>query len=188
MNHIYHTIQGWFSYEWLYSKLVQDADFSSTYKFVEIGSWKGKSTSYLAVEIINSGKKITLDAVDTWTGSEEHLDPTNSVYEPLLQLPDGLYNHFLENLKPALHVVSPIRMTSIEASKLYKDESIDFIMIDAAHDYTNVLLDIEHWYPKVAKGGIIAGDDFDWPGVNQAVECYFGTDDIKATNIGNCKK
>ena len=46
--------------------------FSSGSKFVEVGSWKGKSAAYMAVEIINSKKKITLDCIDTWEGSNEH--------------------------------------------------------------------------------------------------------------------
>ena len=46
--------------------------FSGPAHFVEIGSYKGRSSSYMAVEIVNSGKSITFDCVDTWKGSEEH--------------------------------------------------------------------------------------------------------------------
>ena len=38
--------------------------------------------------------------------------------------------------------------------------SLDFVYIDAAHDYDNVKADIEAWAPKVKAGGIVAGDDY----------------------------
>lgn len=182
MDHFYQNIQGWFAYEFLYSHIVNSCHSNQSYTFVEIGSWKGKSTAYMAVEIANSNKNIKFHAVDTWEGSEEHLDVNNPSYEPLLATKDGLYNHFLDNIKSVNNIIDPIRKSSIEASKLFKDSSIDYIMIDAAHDYENVILDIKHWYPKLAPGGIISGDDLDWPGVTQAVKEYFGNDFINCEN------
>lgn len=182
MNHFYQNIQGWFAYEFLYSHIVNSCEYGKNYTFVEIGSWKGRSTAYMAVDIINSNKNIKFYAVDTWDGSEEHLDINNPSYEPLLQYPDGLYKHFKNNIVPVESVVTPIRNTSVEASKLFEDNSIDYIMIDAAHDYENVLLDIKHWYPKLAEAGIISGDDLDWPGVKQAVDEVFGNDYINYEN------
>jgi hypothetical protein len=45
-----------------------------------------------------------------------------------------------------------IRELSVSASTLFKDESLDFVYLDAAHDYKNVMNDLEAWYPKVKKG------------------------------------
>ena len=39
-------------------------------------------------------------------------------------------------------------------------DGLDFVYIDAAHDYDNVKADIEAWAPKVREGGIVAGDDY----------------------------
>lgn len=182
MNHFYQNIQGWFAYEFLYTHVVDSCELNKSYTFVEVGSWKGRSTAYMGVEIVNSNKNIKFYAVDTWDGSEEHLDITNPSYEPLLKTADGLYNHFIDNISPVKSVITPIRNTSIEASALFEDNSIDYIMIDAAHDYENVLLDIKHWYPKLTIGGIISGDDLDWPGVTQAAEEFFGNDFINYEN------
>lgn len=161
MDHFYQNIgQDWFTYPKLYSSVVRE--FSDGSHFVEVGSWKGRSASYLAVEIINSGKKILLDCVDTFDGSEEHLDPTSNTFEPLLKTKNGLYLEFLQNTKPLKQVIRPIRLSSLEAVTLYDDESLDFVFIDAAHDYGNVKADIEAWYKKVKPGCIIAGHDYSW--------------------------
>jgi predicted O-methyltransferase YrrM len=72
-------------------------------------------------------------------------------------------------------------MDSIEASKQYEDESLDFVFIDASHEYEFVKADILTWLPKVKKGGWIGGHDFtpnDPPtnGVDTAVKEIFGDD------------
>jgi predicted O-methyltransferase YrrM len=53
-----------------------------------------------------------------------------------------------------------LRMTSREASKLFKSESLDFIYVDADHSYESCKEDIELWWPKLKKGGIFSGDDY----------------------------
>lgn len=68
----------------------------------------------------------------------------------------------LERLRP--YNVTIIKDYSVFAANKVPDGSLDFVYIDAAHDYENVKLDIEAWAPKVKVGGIIAGDDFyDFP-------------------------
>lgn len=181
ITHFSDQIQGWFSYPELYADVVKNANDARRYTFVEVGSWKGKSTAFMGTEILNSGKDIVFYSVDTWKGSEEHLDPTNPVYEPLLAN-DELYPTFIRNIAPVHKAVFPIRMESVKASKLFLDNSIDFVMIDAAHDYINALEDIKAWYPKIKIGGIMAGDDLDWPGVNKAVSEFFSTEYYEQDN------
>jgi hypothetical protein len=175
--HYYYKIHGWFVQEKLFTQMVLSCNDTNQYHFVEIGSWKGKSSTYMGVEILNSGKKIRFDCVDTWEGSEEHLDKGNPSYEPILETPNGLYNEFIKNIEPVKSVINPIRLPSVEASKLYEDESLDFVFIDGAHDYINVRDDIRHWFPKVKKGGYICGDDYVWPPINMAVKEFFKKED-----------
>jgi predicted O-methyltransferase YrrM len=65
---------------------------------------------------------------------------------------------------------------SIEAAKQFENKSVDFVFIDAAHEYEDVQNDIEAWLPKIKTGGIIAGHDYipTYPGVMRAVNEKFG--------------
>ena len=81
------------------------------------------------------------------------------------------YETFLENMKDLINLglCNPIKMMSTDAANLYEDGSLDFVLIDGAHDYTSVCEDIKAWLPKVKKGGILAGDDWPYPGIQAAV-------------------
>lgn len=171
--HFYYSIHGWFLQEKLFTQMVLSCNDTDKYNFLEVGSWKGKSSTFMAVEIINSHKDITFHCVDTWQGSKEHRDRNNPSFEPLCFIEDGLYNEFIKNIEPVKSVINPIKMDSVSASALFEDESLDFVFIDGAHDYHSVKEDIVHWYPKVKKGGYIAGDDYVWPDVSKAVTEFF---------------
>ena len=153
IDHIYNQPQFgevWFNYPNLYKAVVNK--FPSGSKFVEIGSWKGMSAAYMAVEIANSGKDIDFYCVDTWEGSVEHKNAN--------MVPKTLYNIFLENMRPLEKYYKSIRAKSVEAAQTFEDKSLDFIFIDASHEYEDVRDDIIAWLPKLKDGGIIAGHDY----------------------------
>lgn len=161
--------ENWFDYADLYQLIVQNAPEKS--HFVEVGSWKGRSASCMAVEIINSGKNIIFDCVDTWTGTE---DPEEKAIQSEYQndeaiLNNTLYELFLKNTEKVSHIINPIRKSSTEAAKLYQNESLDFVFIDACHTYNCVDADIKAWLPKIKINGIIAGHDIYHDPVRRAV-------------------
>jgi len=152
MDHIYtqeNFGEWWFNYQDLYREMVET--FPSGSRFVEVGVWKGMSAAFMCVEIANSNKDIEFFCVDTWEGSIEHKDYS--------ELP-RLYDIFKENMKPLDKYYKDMRMASLEAAKKFDDESLDFVFIDASHEYEDVKNDIEAWWPKIKKGGILAGHDF----------------------------
>jgi predicted O-methyltransferase YrrM len=154
--------ENWFNYPNLYKTMVER--FPSQSKFVEVGSWKGRSSAFLAVEIANSNKKIDFYCVDTWEGSGEH--------KGIEELP-LLYDIFLKNMNPVENYYTPLRMTSYEASKFFENQSLDFVFLDASHEYEDVKKDIINWIPKIKPGGILAGHDYGCPnfeGVKRAVD------------------
>ncbi len=171
MEHFYEDVHGFSHVDLfaLYKKMVKK--FDSGAHFVEVGSFLGKSAVYMAVEIINSGKNIKFDCIDHWEGSEEHNDNDEVNLE-------RLYEDFLENIKPVKGVINPIRANSIDASKFYKPNSLDFVFIDASHDEVSVKADLTYWMPRVKEDGIIAGDDIDNAEVATAVKWFFDNEKL----------
>lgn len=160
MNHFYESIPGFFTFQEIYKTLVDESPPLA--HFVEVGSLKGRSASFMAVEIINSGKNIKFDCVDVFPGD--------------------VYNEFLKNIDPVKDFINPIKLESVEASKLYQDQSLDFVFLDASHDYESVKEDIFAWYPKVKVGGKIGGHDYNWDPVSAAVHDFLGKEGLYTDN------
>jgi hypothetical protein len=181
INHFYEFIDGWFSFRAVYEEALNEAADGA--KFVEVGSWYGRSAAWMAVEIANSGKQVEFYCVDTWRGSvdtpwmAQHLAPIGGSAKP----------KFLENMERGgvSKYVLPVEMPSVEAARLFADDSLDFVFIDGAHDYANVRADVRAWYPKVKKGGVIAGDDATWPGVRIGVNETIAESDYVLRNQAN---
>lgn len=175
MEHFYKDLPGWAAFEQLYREIVKLAPQDRPSTFVEVGSWLGRSAALMGVEILNSTKPIMLHCVDPWVDGGPDLRDTKYFKD----LTKGPYETFLENIDPVKLVVNPMRMPSVEAAKCFVDGSLDFVMIDGDHSYEACKADIEAWKPKVRPGGILAGDDYLWPGVTQAADEAFGDKLVK---------
>lgn len=170
MEHYCQKITGAFTFPNLYRSAV--LNFNDA-EFVEIGCDQGQSFSFLGVEVINQNKNIKLNAIDTWG---DNINSWNSN--------EKTYSIFLENTKPVRDVlkdkVNIIRSFSVEASQKFEDKSLDFIFIDACHEYDCVIADLNAWFPKLKPGGWIAGHDYyaGHYGVEHAVnEFFYGRSD-----------
>jgi len=53
-----------------------------------------------------------------------------------------------------------IRAWSMDAVRQFEDNSLDFVFLDAGHDFRSVASDISEWSRKVKPGGIVSGHDF----------------------------
>ena len=152
----------WFDYSDIYEDIVKK--FPSGSKFVEVGCWKGRSTSFMAVEIANSNKKIDFYCVDTWES-------------------DPLYDMFINNMNGLEDYYIPMKTTSLEATSRFENESLDFVFLDASHKYQDVREDIINWLPKIKPHGILAGHDYDWSGVGKSVNELLNNFKIQGTSF-----
>lgn len=121
-------------------------------QILEVGSWKGKSTSILAqVAKMVDG---TVYAVDHWNGSKD------SWQEELVKTKD-VYGTFCNNMKllGLDKTVQPIKMSSKKAMEQFDDKSMDMIFIDADHHYEAFKDDVNGWLPKIRNGGLLCGHD-----------------------------
>lgn len=167
-------IDGFFEYTNFYNMCMEQIPNNSI--MVEIGSWMGRSSTYVASLIKSSGKNIKFYCVDTWEGSEEHKE----LLEEFKKQGKTLFEEFRMNISDCEldSYINPIKMESVRAAQTFQDNTIDFVHIDASHTYEDVTKDIQAWYPKVKPGGLITGDDYGWSGVYQAVNEFFGENNI----------
>ena len=49
---------------------------------------------------------------------------------------------------------------STEAAKHYRNNSFDWVYVDALHTKQAALADLDAWYPKIRRGGLVSGDDY----------------------------
>jgi hypothetical protein len=148
--------------------LLQDLGLTGT--GVEIGVFEG---NYSKVLLSNWSGKLYL--VDAWGPVEGYADKSHqkNIYTAKHCLTSTLDNVFNFGDRATM-----IRAKSLDVVHMFADESLDFIYIDAAHDYENVKKDMEAWFPKLKKGGLFCGHDYvidvpkEWfdAGVKQAVD------------------
>jgi predicted O-methyltransferase YrrM len=176
MRHYFETVDGWFddSVRPGFDRMLAALPSDRASTFVQVGTWVGRATSYVGVEIMNSGKPAPLVAVDHFKGSAEIDRDARLPGVPMSRA------NFLANTAPLVDALGDrfrlIVSDSAEAAGQFEDGSVDAVWIDAAHGYELVAKDIEAWTPKVRAGGLMGGDDFDrrCPGVTRAVLERFG--------------
>jgi predicted O-methyltransferase YrrM len=162
MEHYYNKINThMFTFPALYKKAVAECPDGG--KMIEIGSWVGESLAYLAVEAINSGKKLDIYAVDAFIGNV-HSGETAGGYPQ--------WDMFKRNMYPVWDSITPVKGISWEVADQFEDASIDFIFIDADHTYEGVMKDIKSYWPKMKSGGLFAGHDYVHPPVRQAIDDF----------------
>ena len=156
--------------------------FGGIHIIAEVGVWKGRTCKSV---LAKCGDVISQYwAIDQWCCLGENYGgrqggATEEQWEQMY-----LYTCRLMTFFPQLHV---LRMTSIEASKLFTKGYFDMVFIDADHSYEHVKADIEAWLPLVKEGGLLAGHDYGarkHAGVKRAVNESFG-DDIELTDECN---
>jgi predicted O-methyltransferase YrrM len=141
-------------------KMLIDKFIDDNMTMVEIGSFAGVSSELFSLHC----KKIY--CVDLW--------------DPYWEITDKQKVEFAEysfdKMSKNYNNIVKIKNSSVEAAKQFDDNSLDFVYIDAAHDYESVRQDILTWLPKVKKGGYIGGHDFRFDeniGVYEAVNDIF---------------
>lgn len=147
----------------LVKRLPKDGDLIG----IEIGVRYGKN----AKQILDTAPNIkTLYLIDPWAKPPEGDSYYNSG-DGIADRPPGYwkkcYRDFSNRMKPYQDRIEIMRMTSDKAWHEIPAIKFDFIFIDGDHSYEGVKNDIMLYYPRLKKGGIMGGHDYDHPRIGQ---------------------
>jgi len=123
--------------------------------FLEIGSFEGKSTTWLLDNILtNDSSRIT--CIDTFNGSYEHAGMGVDL--------NNLYNRFMNNIAG---YESRTKVIVGESGKILSsgqlvNEQFDFVYVDGCHESKEVLQDAVYAFDLLKPGGIMVFDDYTW--------------------------
>lgn len=106
--------------------------------------------------LCRANPNLHLYSIDPWIASA--YEPGVHGVETEQQNYDMRYKETKKRLAP--YKCDVIRETSLSGVKNFPDESLDFVYIDANHDFPNVANDIHAWSKKVRRGGIVSGHDY----------------------------
>lgn len=162
-------IHGWF--RWRDAQEEAVARFGDGSRFVEVGTYLGRSLCSLAEVVGTSGKAIEIFGVDTCEGSGPE-GPTGRDYHGAAVARGGgtFAGELHQNVLAcgAAGLVTLVVAPSERAARLFADGSLAWVHLDARHDRAGLSADIAAWLPKVMPGGWLSGDDYDaekWPEV-----------------------
>lgn len=167
-------IPGWF--QWRSAQEEAARWFPERSCFVEVGAYLGRSLCSLAEVVELSGKTFTVIGIDTCRGSGPEGPNQKDYHGAAVAQGGGTFAGALhKNLLDCGYgdAIQLIIADSVSASRLFGDASVEWVHLDARHDYAGVKADIQAWLPKVKRGGWLSGDDYDeikWPEVVEAVD------------------
>ena len=122
---------------------------------VEVGVRAGEFSKW----ILGHCSVAMMHMVDPWELQDKKLYHDISNRDQKHQ--DKLYNNLNDYMDtPHRGRYQLHRGYSVEKAKDFKDNSLDFVYLDARHDYAGVKEDLEAWWPKLKQGGLFAGHDF----------------------------
>lgn len=130
------------------SKLFAELKFN---KGVEVGVDRGLFSEILCKDNPN----LQLSCVDPW---KYDAFSEGNPYRLKQEYFDGCYKEAVKRLAP--YKTTIIKKTSMDALEDFEDNSLDFVYIDANHDFVNFTQDLHYWIKKVRFGGVVSGHDY----------------------------
>jgi len=150
----------------------------------EIGVQKGDFSE----EILLYAQPTHLYLIDCWQEQNQENYPNDPANVTQNQQ-EALYQFVCQKFAFDKRVII-IRDFSPDVTRLFKDNSLDWVFIDANHTYEAVKKDLEAWFSKVKVGGFICGHDYTYTnlfplGVVPAVNEFVKKNNLKIDYLTN---
>lgn len=150
------------------------ATWPGTGDVVELGTWTGLTTCYLATACAVQGCGHVY-TVDTFTGTKEH----GQTYDAIRRYGGSTWPVFTARVRRAglQSRITALVGDSATRAATYPGRPIRLLFIDADHSYEGVARDFKAWWPLVAPGGLAVFHDYAMPEagvrrfVDQVVAC-----------------
>ena len=150
--------------------------------------WTRSTTKYILKHYQKKGLYVAEIGVDYGSNAKNMLKflPIKKLYliDPYDEKLDGVVGdeRFKKAKKFLLKYTNQIEFIKKKSTDAVNDipDDLDFIYIDGNHDYNSVKKDIELYFTKVTKGGILGGHDF-WG--NQIGVCKAVLEFVKNNNL-----
>jgi predicted O-methyltransferase YrrM len=127
--------------------------------FIEIGSFEGRSTLWIAENMMQDGDWII--CIDTWEGGEEHSAEDMAAVEARFDRNTQLFD-IKHNYERVVNK-NKGKSTHYLAYELHDQKTqADFIYIDGSHIAKDVLTDACMAWPLLKPKGIMVFDDYLW--------------------------
>ncbi len=120
----------------------------------EIGVERGLYSEVL----LKANPQLHLNCVDPWSAGAYEAKAAIHAVDTEQSKYDERYQECVNRL--VSYNATIIRKPSLDALDQFPDESLDFVYIDANHDFPNFINDLHQWKKKVKIGGIVAGHDY----------------------------
>lgn len=145
----------------------------------EVGVHTGDTTLYLLQRLRNIEKYYAIDPWKIYTmyDGKKYRKPGNKKYKTWTEA----IKRFNKVTLPYKDKVIAYQLTSVEAAKLIPDNSLDWVFIDANHEYEYIKENLEIWFKKVKDKGLVSGHDYGnkWKGIKRAVNEFVPKDKLK---------
>lgn len=167
-------LRGWHSTDPIFASVINE---TKPQTIVEVGSWKGASAIHMAS--LTKAWPCRIVCVDTWLGGFELLDDPFNPQTARVPREHGypmIYFQFLHNVAACGFAdrITPLPMTSRDGARFLRlaANKANLVYIDGSHIEEDVIDDLSDYWPLVAEGGILFGDDYPCAGVARAVEAF----------------
>ena len=179
-------VPGWINdAKWIFKEVVDNCKDGD--KVVEIGTYFGQSACYMGELIRDSGKDIKFDTFDTF----EQLEPSMRAGMQPKAIVDYRF-HESRNTAPMSEIVNGhfyscgvkdyVNLIICNASyshHFYEDESLMMFYNDAINEKNALYNMMSNFWPKIKKGGYMAGDDINFDDVKSAVNKFCKKNNLK---------